>query len=179
MVLMSITTPPALQPLGDAVSGPSTASSTCCRLGQHRDHDLARGPDLARRGRRLRARPGERATASGLRSKTVSAWPPFRMLSAIGPPMTPSPTKPTVTLPFSSLRLPRRIVRGRGTWLAVASLSLSGLSLRRVFHLSLSQTGRPRTVGGVRAHELGGGRLRAEAFVGLLQQRRGLDESVL
>ena len=36
-----------------------------------------------------------RATASGLRSKTVNSWPALRMFKAMGAPMTPRPINPT------------------------------------------------------------------------------------
>src|SRR4051812_29699327 len=101
-----------------------------------------------------------RATASGLRSNTVSSLPPFRMLRAIGPPMTPSPMKPTF------MSIPPEIA---------ATCERSG-PFGPAVHLPNRKA---PLIADIRAHELGGGRLRAKALVSLLDQRGREREGIL
>ena len=121
MVLMSITRPPRCMPAA-MPSAPSATCSTCCGSGSIVTTISLAAPTSFGLAAAFAPAATRRATASGLRSYTVSAWPPFSTLSAIGPPITPSPMNPTL---MSMLRFSKK------------RQALSA-------HLSISHSGRPR-----------------------------------
>src|SRR5215831_18603222 len=160
MVLMSITTPPRRNPSATPFA-PSMTCLTCCGSGSMVTTTSLAAPTSFGDPTALAPTAVSRATASALKSYTVSGCPRLAMFCAMGPPMTPNPINPTF-----SMIAPRSNDDDYETSAVFAPL----------VHLPNGQSAQ---VFGVSAHKLRLGRLRAENVVRLLHQRGGAHERFL